>query len=138
MEVDRGNFHVKEEREILLLEWKAIREALVNFGNRRFPQLTLFMVASGFLFKTFLDPNAVGHKVIIAFIGLVLTLLLGAMECLSVLQRRKYVKRAVDIEKMIPILKLMRESRPRLTLALETCATLLVYLFILLVWCGMR
>lgn len=41
----------KARREILLAEWKDVRESLRYFGNKRFAQITVFVAANGFLFN---------------------------------------------------------------------------------------
>ena len=124
----------KEEREILLTEWKAIREALLYFGNRRFAQFTVFMAISGFLFKFFHDWNATWYRLLLAEIGLVLTILFWKMEYFSVSRRDRFAERAEVIEGKIGTLELMRKSRPKDTLKSEARATYGVYTLILILW----
>jgi hypothetical protein len=43
-----------EAEQILIQEWKEIRETLRYFGNKRFAQLTVFIAANGFLLDSYL------------------------------------------------------------------------------------
>ena len=125
----------KEEMEILLTEWKAIREALLFFGRRRFAQFTVFMAANAFLVTMFItsDPKWWYQLPIIA-VGFFLTIKFREMERLSVIRRDNFAERAKAAEWRIGTLKLMRESRLTDTIKKEAQATDSVYAIILILW----
>jgi len=119
----------------LLTEWKAIREALLYFGNRRFAQFTVFMVASGFSFKNFLElDNKLFFQSIIVCLGLALTILFWQMEVLSVCRRDRFAGRAKDIEDQMDTIKLMRDRVREETINKEAKATYIVYGLVLTAW----
>lgn len=124
-----------DDKEILLEEWKDIRESIRYFGNKRFAQLTVFLAAEGAAISAFLNADLVNRSHVFQVAGLLLAALFFIMELSSVRYWRQFAARATEIEGKIGHLKLMTEYR-RLRPGLwnATNATYLVYLLTALFW----
>lgn len=124
-----------DDKEILLEEWKDIRETLRSFGNKRFAQLTVFLAAEGAAISAFLNAGSANRSHVFQVAGLLLAALFFVMELSSVNYWRQFAARAAEIEVKIGHLKLMTESRQQKRgLWSATSATYLVYLLTALFW----
>jgi hypothetical protein len=122
--------------DILIAEWKEIRESLRYFGNKRFAQLTVFIAVSGFMVNAhFNQTGLLLHA--LRIVGIVLSILFFIMERRSVEYIDEFVKRGEEIEKEITIVKLIH-CRPKKTginkLLTGTFATYAVYLLVAMFW----
>lgn len=127
-----------DHEEILLEEWKEIRVTLRYFGNKRFAQLTVFIVASGFMFDTMLNRQESCFRTGLAVTGIVFALLFLMMEISSVRYWKAFVGRSKQIENDLAPLKLMTESRPELKglkkVVTGTFATYALYCIVVGLW----
>ena len=64
-----------DDKEILLEEWKDIRETLRYFGNKRFAQLTVFLAAEGAAISAFLGAGHANPNRVFQIAGLLLAVL---------------------------------------------------------------
>jgi hypothetical protein len=120
--------------DILLEEWKDIRETLRYFGNKRFAQLTVFIAVSGFMFDSFLKRPGLNRSWLVPGVGMVFGVLFIVMETSSVRYWRKFAERGKTIEQDIGHLELMSRFRPANRLFTSTNATYMVYLGVVLLW----
>src|SRR5580704_9471440 len=102
-----------DDKEILLEEWKDIRETLRYFGNKRFAQLTVFLVAEGAAISAFLKPTTTSHHHVFQIAGLILAVLFYMMERSFVRYWKKFAERGEAIESQLPQLELMTKYRPK-------------------------
>jgi hypothetical protein len=124
-----------DDKEILLEEWKDIRETLRYFGNKRFARLTVFLAAEGAAISAFLNAGSANRGHVFQVVGLLLAALFFIMELSSVNYWRQFAARAAEIEVKIGHLKLMTEDRQQKRgLWSATNATYLVYLLTALFW----
>lgn len=119
--------------ELYLAEWKEIRESLRYFGNKRFAQLTIFMLATGSLFKLFFEQSDAETRYLISYSGAILSVCFFIMEYRAVKYWNKFVLRAKIIEDEIKIIKLT-QCRPEIQLCSGTNATNLIYILSFLFW----
>ena len=124
-----------DDKEILLEEWKDIRETLRYFGNKRFARLTVFLAAEGAAISAFLNAGSANRSHVFQVAGLLLAALFFIMELSAVNCWRQFAARAAEIEGKIGHLKLMTEYRQQKRgLWSATNATYLVYLLTALFW----
>lgn len=120
-----------ESKQILLEEWKEIRESLRYFGNKRFSQLTVFIAVNGFMFDAFFkQPNRLPLQIV----GVVIGFLFLVMEYSSVKYWSAFATRGEAIEKEIGHLQLMTKHRPHEKWMSATNATYIIYWGIVLLW----
>ena len=113
-----------DDQELLLAEWKEIRESLRYFGNKRFAQLTVFLAIEGAtLGAAYLKSTSPFEQRIFEFAGFAVAVLFFTMEYSSVTFWRAFVTRAKAIEKELKTIKLM-EVRPE-----KEAATIATYWF---------
>jgi len=126
-----------EKNQILLEEWKEIRETLRYFGNKRFAQLTVFIAATGFMINAFLKQTEPLSLTVLRIMGLILSILFLIMEMSSVRYWKAFVKRGEEIEGQLNNLHLMK-YRPKPTgfrkLLTGTYATYMLYAIGFLFW----
>ena len=137
------------ETDLLIEEWKEIRESLRYFGNKRFAQLTVFIAASGFMLDGFFNRPDFRPRLAISFVGVVLGALFLLMERSSVRYWKRFAERAVGIEwatdsrldnhgnrmnSPTNSLWLMRSYRPRPGKLSATNATYAIYVGVILLW----
>jgi hypothetical protein len=124
-----------DDKEILLEEWKDIRETLRYFGNKRFARLAVFLAAEGAAISAFLNAGSASRSHVFQVAGLLLAALFFVMELSSVNYWRQFAARAAEIEVKIGHLKLMTEYRQQKRgLWSATNATYLVYLLAAFFW----
>lgn len=135
-----------KEKEILLAEWREIRESLRYFGNKRFAQLTVYIAANGFLVNALYAALKDGHPLsttpalTAALIGLVLTVVFYIHEQSSVDYFTKFLERGRALERELGVIELMSKHRPKADRG--TRATFWLYeavglLWILFAWTAM-
>jgi hypothetical protein len=123
-----------DDKDILLAEWKEIRESLRYFGNKRFAQLTVFLAAQGATLAAFLNPGAVHHRVIFQITGLVLAGLFLMMEASSVRYRKAVTARGEAVETELTKLELMSKHQPKGRALGATTATCVLYCGTAIFW----
>jgi hypothetical protein len=123
-----------DDKEILLEEWKDIRETLRYFGNKRFAQLTVFLVAEGAAISAFLKPTTTSHHHVFQIAGLILAVLFYMMERSFVRYWKKFAERGEAIESQLPQLELMTKYRPKEGSFGATSATYTVYFLVAVFW----
>jgi len=124
------------DNDILLAEWKEIRETLRYFGNNRFAQLTVFLAAEGATIGGFLKEPPPAQPLVLQIAGILLSLLFLIMEYSSVLYWDKFAERGESIERSVKVLKMMTEYRPKEHGLLSgTNATYGLYVATLIFWC---
>ncbi len=102
----------RARREILLTEWKEIRESLRSFGNRRFARLTVFLAANALLLNAvYSGPNALGRAAA-GLVALVVALLFLVLEYDSWRRGNRFAERGRRIEQQLVHLELTRYYRP--------------------------
>jgi hypothetical protein len=119
------------EREVLVEEWKDVRENLRYFGNKRFAQLTVFIAASAFLFDAFLRQNGTPLRLVLAPLGILLTVVFLVMETSSKQYSDRFAARGKEIEMRVQYLELMHR-RPENDLA--TWSTYAAYALAIVLW----
>lgn len=122
-----------DNKDILLAEWKEIRETLRYFGNKRFAQLTVFLAAEGATISAFLNP-ATTRPLVFQSAGLLLSGLFCMMEYSSVRYWKAYAERGSAIEAGLPPLEMMSKSRPRERWYGGTTATYFLYIVTAMFW----
>ena len=127
-----------DEKQILLEEWKDIRETLRYFGNKRFAQLTVFIAASGFMIDAFLKQTSSQSRTVFPITGMLLAIAFLVLEVSAVRYWKAFVKRGEEIESKLPTLELMTHNRPSPTglkiLSTGTAATYTLYSVTFLYW----
>ena len=123
-----------DTQQILIDEWKEVRETIRYFGNKRFAQLTVFIAASGFLANAFFSQIDSDRRLALAIVGAVLSVLFAVMEYSSWKYWNAYAGRGVAIEGQLPPLELMSQHRPAEKVLSATCATFVVYFSVLALW----
>ena len=125
-----------DDKEILLTEWKEVREGLRYFGNKRFAQLTVFLAAEGATLNGFLNSaEGADYGYLLPVTGIFLCFIFFIMEYSSVVYWRTFAARGEAIEKQLPPLELMTNYRPpERGLNCATRATYLLYLCAAALW----
>jgi len=106
---------IPSRRQVLLEEWKDIRATLRYFGNKRFAQLTIFMAASGFMFKALVDRRQAftgGREYVLMSCGILLAMSFFVMELRFFQYWKFFADRGREIEEGVGDLELMRHYRP--------------------------
>lgn len=135
--------HGMDKPELLLEEWKDIRESLRYFGNKRFAQLTVFIAATGFLASSFLQQislEEINWKfiVILRFAGTLLGILFLVMELRSAQYIETFASRGREIEAELGHIELIRRRPTKRGFAkvlTGTYATYTIYLLAIAFWC---
>lgn len=123
-----------DKTQVLLEEWKEIRESLRYFGNKRFAQLTVFIAASGFMFENFLRNAHSAGSAFLPVVGVAVGALFVAMELSSVRYWTEFANRGKKIEQDIGYLELMTHYRPKQRIFSATNATYVIYVGVVLLW----
>ncbi|OKH12310.1 hypothetical protein [[Limnothrix rosea] IAM M-220] len=131
-----------DREELLIEEWKDIRESLRYFGNKRFAQLTVFIAANGFLISNFFEQiskqnTTINNLILIRSIGSFLGLAFLVMEWRSAQYIKLFAQRGKQIEQQLEVIKLI-QCRPgyktKLRFLTGTNATYSIYLLSAIVW----
>jgi hypothetical protein len=127
-----------DREEILVEEWKEIRETIRYFGNKRFAQLTVFLAITGFALNAFGDRSISAPEWLIPTVGLTNALLFLCMEMSSNRYWTAFLKRGQEIEgELQGVIKMMSKSRPDPRFGgrdLGTAATLSLHYLVLVFW----
>ena len=119
--------------ELLLTEWKEVRESLRYFGNKRFAQLTVFIAANGFLINACFARDNPLPGLWCGLFGVLLALIFRNLEKGSVEFFTEFAKRGLMIEDQLKVIRLIH-CRPARDLA--TSATYWMYWLALFGWFG--
>ena len=124
-----------DKDEILLAEWKEIRESLRYFGNKRFTQLTVFIAATGFMVKGFFDQNNRRSLLVIGIMGIILSILFLLMEKRTAEYIDAFIARGKKVEEDLGHLQLIhkRPEKPKLKIS-GTVATYMLYGLVFFFW----
>ena len=123
-----------DDKEILISEWKEVRETLRYFGNKRFAQLTVFLVAEGAAISAFLNPANPSYHRVFQTAGLLLAGLFLLMERSAVRYWKQFAARGQAIETQLPPLELMSKYRPKAQIFGATTATYSLYFATAIFW----
>ena len=102
----------KARREILLAEWKEVRESLRYFGNKRFAQMTVFIAANALLFHAVYTGLGRLARIEAGLVGLGLAGLFLVLEYGSSRFWKRFADRGRRIEQQLVHLELIRYYRP--------------------------
>lgn len=97
---------------LLIEEWKEIRSSVKYFGNMRFAQLTVYMAASGFLFKQALALEYSLYQLLVSVIGISLSAIFALLEKRHKEYWDSFIERGSDIEKELGTIELISKCRP--------------------------
>jgi hypothetical protein len=118
-------------REILLTEWKEIRESLRYFGNKRFAQMTVFLAANALFFNAVYTGQGTLGRETVGIVGLAVAVLFLVLEYDSWRRWYRFAERGRRIEQQLVHLELIRYYRPA-----SDAATWAAYAFYLLTAVG--
>lgn len=119
--------------DMLMQEWKDVRETLRYFGTKRFAQMTVFLAASGVMLNEVLhSSHSVFGRGFIMLAGLILGILFLIIEYGSWQYFTRYAERGKEIERDLAHLRLMSHNRPLLDFA--TWATFSFYIMVCALW----
>ena len=122
---------MEEKKLILLEEWKDIRETIRYFGTKRFPQLTVYIAANGFMLSEFFKQSS---KLFFPIAGILIGVIFFAMEFSATKYWTAFATRGRQIESEVGYLNLMSESRPAEKWYSATNATYAVYILFTFLW----
>lgn len=120
---------------VFLEEYKEIGANLRHYGNMRFAQLTLFVAVSGGLLAAVFGRESglsVCQKMVVEFLGLLLTCAFWAMEESASQRWKRYYDRATQLEKELASNQ-YTPPKPD-TEPSATWAVRFIYLVVALVW----
>jgi hypothetical protein len=121
------------KNEILLAEWKEIRESLRSFGNKRFTQLTVFIAATSFMVNALFGQSERTLLISLRIMGIALGILFLVMERRTVKYIRAFAKRGLEVEKELKHPKL-NERRPKDEFLSGTKAIYTLYWLVIGFW----
>ena len=122
--------------QILLEEWKEVRESLRYYGNKRFAQLTVFIAVTGFMVDAFFAKSA-RAVILLPVAGMILSILFLLIERGEVKYWKAFASRGREIEHVLTDLRLMHR-RPQWRgvrkLLEPTCPIYGIYIISLILW----
>ena len=98
----------KARREILLAEWKEIRESLRYFGNKRFAQMTVFLAANALFFNAVYTGQGTLGRAAAGIVGLAVAALFLVLEYDAWRRWYRCAERGRRIEQQLGHLELSR------------------------------
>lgn len=102
----------RARREILLSEWKEVRESLRYFGNKRFAQMTVFLAANALFFNAVYTAHSTLGRDTAGIVGVAVAALFLVLEYDSWRRWSRFAERGRRIEQQLVHLELIRYYRP--------------------------